>query len=371
MPLRVSIHKYVFQFSFEARTSRGVMQDRTSWFVKLWSDENPAVFGVGECAPLAGLSIETEAEVELYLAKIEKQINNGSVQLPSKNCISLTELNSFLHANQIDTTISSVRFALETALLDLMNGGKQIIFKTKFLEGTPIPINGLIWMSNIDEMLRQIDAKIKAGFSCIKLKVGGLDFEKECEVLQYIREKYNSDDLVLRVDANGALKPEEALHKLNVLAKFGVHSIEQPIKQGLPEMVDLCRQSPVPIALDEELIGAQSSKAKNDLLSRIKPAYIILKPSLHGGLGGCKEWIEMAKKNGIGWWMTSALESSIGLNAIAQFTSSYIISIPQGLGTGTIYTNNIRSPLTVRAGELSYNSQIDWDLSAIFDLPKK
>jgi o-succinylbenzoate synthase len=371
MPLRVSIHKYVFQFSFEARTSRGAMQDRTSWFVKMWNDENPAAFGVGECAPLVGLSTETEAEVELCLAKIEKQINNGSIQLPSKNFTSLTELNSFLLANQIDTTISSVRFALETALLDLANGGKRIIFKTKFLEGAPIPINGLIWMSDIDEMLRQIDAKIKAGFSCIKLKVGGHDFEKECEVLQYIRKKYNSDDLVLRVDANGAFKPEEALHKLNVLAKFGVHSIEQPIKKGLPEMVDLCRQSPMPIALDEELIGVQSLEAKKDLLTRIRPAYIILKPSLHGGLGGCEEWIEIAEKNGIGWWMTSALESSVGLNAIAQFTSHYPISRPHGLGTGTIYTNNIRSPLTVEAGELFYNNQIDWDLSSIFDISIK
>jgi o-succinylbenzoate synthase len=365
MPLHVSIHKHSFQFSFEARTSRGLMKERLSWFIKLWDDRNLNVFGLGECAPLPGLSKETAEETEAALAELEKMINVKGIKLPSNGFATLEELESFI--SELESNfISSVHFAFETALLDLANGGKRIIFKTKFLEGNPIPINGLIWMGGLDHTLQQIDIKIRDGFRCIKMKVGGHDFEKECDILQYIRRKYYRENVVVRLDANGAFKLEDSLYKLRQLEKFSVHSIEQPIKPGLTEMAELCRQSPIHIALDEELIGVQSAEAKKELLTRIKPAFVILKPSLHGGLRSCEEWIQLAESNGIGWWMTSALESSIGLNAIAQFTSLYSIKMPQGLGTGMIYTNNIGSPLIVENGTLTYNHQTDWDLTPIF-----
>jgi o-succinylbenzoate synthase len=228
------------------------------------------------------------------------------------------------------------------------------------LDGHPIPINGLIWMGGLDFMLQQIEIKIRDGFTCLKLKVGGHDFEKECDVLQYIRRKYFRSNITIRLDANGAFKKDEALFKLQELARFDIHSIEQPIKAGLAEMAELCRQSPIPIALDEELIGVYNSAAKLDLLTRIKPQFIILKPTLHGGLYGCAEWIRVAEQLGIDWWITSALESNIGLNATAQFTAQYPVKIPQGLGTGMIYTNNIESPLTVQKEYLSYENSFSW-----------
>jgi o-succinylbenzoate synthase len=366
MSLRVSFQKQSFQFNFEARTSRGAMKDRISWFIKIWNDKTPELFGLGECAPLPGLSRESLEDVEIALAKFESSVNGKELELPSVAFVTLSELESFLSLSGVECHYSSIRFAFETALLDLVNGGKRMIFKTKFIEGDPIPINGLIWMGGLDHMLQQIDIKIKDGFRCIKMKVGSHNFEKECDILQYIRRKYYRENIEVRVDANGAFKPEDALYKLKELAKFNVHSIEQPIKPGLSEMAELCRQSLVPIALDEELIGVESAEAKKELLARLKPSYIILKPSLHGGLFACQEWIQLAESQGIGWWITSALESSIGLNAIAQFTSKYSIQIPQGLGTGTIYTNNIGSPLVVENGTLTYNHQIDWDLTTLF-----
>src|SRR5258706_11569841 len=248
-------------------------------------------------------------------------------------------MRDFFNSNNIDREYSSITFALETALLDLLHGGKRIIFKNKFMEQTPIPINGLVWMGGLDFMLQQVEIKIRDGYKCVKLKVGGLDFEKECDVLQYIRRKYFRDNIVIRLDANGAFKKEEALQKIQNLKRFQVHSIEQPIKPGLPEMEQLCRESPIPIAFDEELIGIDNREQKEALLRKLKPHFIILKPTLHGGLSGCEEWIQLAMKNNIGWWMTSALESNIGLNAIAQFASRHPIEIPQGLGTGQIYTN--------------------------------
>jgi L-alanine-DL-glutamate epimerase-like enolase superfamily enzyme len=215
-------------------------------------------------------------------------------------------------------------------------------------------------MGGLDFMLQQIELKIRDGFKCVKLKVGGINFEKECDVLQYIRRKYFRDNITIRVDANGAFKPQDALNKLNELAKYDVHSIEQPIKPGLPEMEELCRISPIPIALDEELIGVNKTEDKEELLTRLKPAYIILKPTLHGGLYSCQEWIQLAEKQNIGWWITSALESNVGLNAIAQFTAEYTNALPQGLGTGMLYTDNIESPLIVNNGFLVHESAYKW-----------
>lgn len=361
MSLKASLHKRVFEFSFNARTSRGAMKDKTSWFIKLWDDANPDCVGVGECGPLPGLNPEHGPDFESQLDTIIATINQKSVAIPS--LLKLNELNQFLNkllGEECAKKNSSVVFALETALLDYMQGGNKLIFENQFVAGQPLPINGLIWMGGLDFMLQQIEIKIRDGFTCLKLKVGSHDFEKECDVLQYIRRKYFRENITIRLDANGAFKKEEALYKLKELARFDIHSIEQPIKPGLEEMQELCRQSPIPIALDEELIGIHGRSAKEQLLARNNPRYIILKPTLHGGLHACAEWIQVAEQLGIGWWITSALESNIGLNAIAQFTAQYPVLIPQGLGTGMIYTNNIDSPLTVEKDKLLYEGSI-WD----------
>lgn len=360
MSLQASFHKRTFHFSFDARTSRGSMKEKISWFIKVWDTESPQISGVGECGPLPGLSPDYLSELPEI---IEGLINHFNGQSPPISEMSdLRELHAFI-LKSLGTDLRkypSLVFAFETALLDLMNGGHKVIFKNSFLEGRPIPINGLIWMGGLDFMLQQIEIKIRDGFRCVKLKVGGIDFEKECDVLQYIRRKYFRDNITIRLDANGAFKPADALYKLNELAKFDVHSIEQPLKPGSPEMEELCRNSPIPIALDEELIGVDETEEKESLLERIKPAYIILKPTLHGGLYSCQEWIQISDKQSVGWWITSALESNVGLNSIAQFTAQYPIRLPQGLGTGMLYTDNVESPLTVNQGFLNFDSTVSW-----------
>jgi len=359
MSLNASFHKKTFHFSFDARTSRGAMKEKVSWFIKIHDTSSPEIYGIGECGPLPGLSPDHSPELNDTLESFINKFNDKGLPQRISNS---KELNAFI-TNALGMEIikyPSVVFAFETALLDLHHGGNKIIFKNTFSEGVAIPINGLIWMGGLDFMLQQIEIKIRDGFRCLKLKVGGIDFEKECDVLQYIRRKYFRENITIRLDANGAFKPGDARYKLNELAKFDVHSIEQPIKPGLPEMEDLCRTSPIPIALDEELIGVSELESKEKLLSRIKPAYIILKPTLHGGLYSCQEWIQLAEKHSINWWITSALESNIGLNAIAQFTAEYPISQPQGLGTGMLYTDNIESPLSVNRGFLSYGGDLSW-----------
>ena len=242
---------------------------------------------------------------------------------------------------------SSIRFGVEMALQDLAMGGRQLYFPSAFTEGRlAIEINGLIWMGDKSTMLQRIQQKLEAGFHCIKLKIGAIDFEAELSLLQYIRERFSREKVELRVDANGAFAPEEAMSKLEALAAFGLHSIEQPIRQGQwEEMAHLCRETPIPIALDEELIGVYGRKKKLELLEKVQPQYIILKPALCGGFSGAREWIELAEKRGIGWWVTSALESNIGLNALAQWVATLGNPMPQGLGTGQLYTNNLWSPL--------------------------
>jgi o-succinylbenzoate synthase len=220
-------------------------------------------------------------------------------------------------------------------------------------------------MGDIDFMMGQISIKVSEGFRCIKLKVGGLDFDRECDVLGYIRKRYFRDNITVRLDANGAFKLDDVLYKLEELSKFTIQSIEQPIKPGLPEMEELCRKSPIPIALDEELIGKTTHEEKTSLLQRLKPQYIILKPTLHGGLQGCASWIAIAEQHNIGWWVTSALESSVGLNAICQFTANYNTEIPQGLGTGGIYDNNFQSPLEVKNGQIYLSPKEKWNLEEI------
>jgi o-succinylbenzoate synthase len=358
MALQASVSKKVFEFNFTARTSRGRMKDRTSWFIKLWDDANPSVFGLGECAPLPGLSVDDKPDYEVVLNRVAENVSTLKVG-------SSTLLKDA--AQLVPSGFPSILFGLETALLDLKNGGKRVIFENSFLISKPIPINGLVWMGDLDLMLQQASIKIDEGFRCIKIKVGGLNFEKECDILHYIRRKYFREEITLRLDANGAFKTEEALYKLYDLSKFKIHSIEQPIKPGQPELEELCRKSPIPIVLDEEMIGLSSAEAKKDLLARVKPQYIIVKPSLHGGIQGTQEWISIAESLNIGWWITSALESNIGLNAICQLTANYPVTLPQGLGTGALYENNFESPLEVKKGEVFYNPKLSWNLEE-FDI---
>lgn len=366
MALQASFKKRTFTFEFDARTSRGLMREKHSWYIKIWDDPKVGRFGVGECGPLPGLSIEDLATLEEKISQVVDQINQGKLKMEGIDASSLQKLHLFLtnfFGGELIRKYPSIVFSLETAFLDLLNGGDRIIFRNEFIKGSPLPINGLIWMGGLDFMLQQVEIKIRDGYRCVKLKVGGLDFEKECDILQYIRRKYFRDDIVIRLDANGAFKPDEAMYKLQELSKFKVHSIEQPLKVGQKDLADLCKNSLIPIALDEELIGLDSKEGKESLLDRIKPQYIILKPTLHGGLYGCQEWIALAEARKIGWWITSALESNIGLNAISQFTANYDIKIPQGLGTGSIYANNFPSPLVAEKGTLRYDLKESWDLS--------
>ena len=340
---------YHLHFRFDAGTSRGVLKDKMIYLIKAFTDENPNVSGWGEAAPLPNLSIDDMSDIESQVLLLCRNFSGLSV-LPDESSILKWV------SDHIPDHLPSVKFAFETALLDLVNGGKKKIFDTTFFSGTKsIPINGLIWMGDREFMLEQIDRKLEEGYDCLKLKIGAIDFDQECELLSYIRQQYDSSQITLRVDANGAFTPEDSLNKLKILSRFDLHSIEQPIKKGQwEEMATLCRQTPLPIALDEELIGIHEIENKKKLLESIRPQFIILKPTLVGGIISSREWINLAETMGIGWWITSALESNIGLNAIAQFTSTYSVTMPQGLGTGQLYKNNFDSPLTITRGYLEY-----------------
>lgn len=352
MPIRISFFTKVFHFGFKARTSRGPMADKKSWFIRMEDDQQPGIVGLGECGPLPGLSIDHSPTFEDDLRRVVESLNEAGLTTADYNRI----------YEIIPPEMSSVLFGVETALLDLSKGGKRILFDNAFQTGMRIPINGLIWMGDLDFMMDQINKKIAQGFRCIKIKVGGLDFERECDVLHYIRRRYFRDNIELRLDANGAFKIDDALYRLEELSQFDIHSIEQPIKRGLPEMEELCRKSPIPVALDEELIGVNGTATRKNLLEKLKPQFIVLKPTLHGGIRGCQEWIELAGATNTGWWITSSLESSIGLNAICQLTAEYDLTLPQGLGTGGIYTDNFASPLTVEKGNIFLDNTKYWDL---------
>jgi L-alanine-DL-glutamate epimerase-like enolase superfamily enzyme len=258
----------------------------------------------------------------------------------------------------------SVRFGLETALADLRNGGQQLLFPSAFTHGEKgIPINGLIWMGTPEFMKQQIRAKLGAGFRCIKMKIGALDFETEYELLKAVRSEFSPEEITLRVDANCAYSYQTALENLKRLSDLQIHSIEQPIATGRwTEMAELCRQSPVPIGLDEELIGILDQPEMKKLMETIRPAYLILKPSLHGGFAGCEKWIELADQYKTGWWITSALESNIGLNTIAQWTFQLDAKAEQGLGTGQLFINNFDSPLEIQGDQLWFRPEKKWNL---------
>lgn len=341
--MKASFKKYTLQFKQASGTSRGVYTTRDSWFIFISDGTNT---GIGECAPLPDLSIEPLKKMGAKLLQICEQIDYFC-QFPE-------ELKTW----------PSIRFGLETALRDLRNGGQRQLFPSEFTHGKQgIPINGLIWMGTPEFMKQQIRAKLDAGFHCIKMKIGALDFETEIELLKSIRKEFSANEITLRVDANCAYTYQTALENLKRLSDLQIHSIEQPIETGRrDEMAELCRQSPVPIALDEELIGITSEKEMQKLVETIRPAYLILKPSLHGGFAGCEQWIRQAEKASSGWWITSALESNIGLNAIAQWTFHLNAKNEQGLGTGQLFTNNFDSPLEIEGERLWHRPEKGWQL---------
>jgi o-succinylbenzoate synthase len=330
------------KFLRPAGTSRGVLHSKPSWILHLSEGKR---IGKGEISIIPGLSPEFSDfnSLERKIADVISALNEGSWH-PKKGIDSLL-LDSLKN-------FPSILFGLETAWRDFKNGGKGVYFDNAFSRGQQkIPINGLVWMGSLEFMREQIIQKLESGFATIKMKIGAIDLESELSILKSIREKFTLDQLTLRVDANGAFSKMEAHRVLQKLALFNIHSIEQPIPAGnWDDMKELCKSSPVPIALDEELIGINSKEEKIELLKTIRPQYIILKPSLHGGISGTEEWIELAEQRHIPWWITSALESNIGLNAICQFTAQYNNSLPQGLGTGSLFTNNFESNLMVKEG---------------------
>lgn len=345
---QVEIFPKTLHFKQPAGTSRGVYTTRKVWYIVVTDTEKPKHYGVGECAPLPALSCDDVPEYEDVLKETCRRMEEN-VKANLENAFANMEyLNAY----------PSILFGVETALAHYQARSLQL-WHTPFSQGKEgIPINGLIWMGNFDEMYHRIEEKMKAGFRCIKLKIGAIDFEKELELLGHIRQHFSPSQIELRVDANGAFSPEDALYKLGRLSEYQLHSIEQPIRAGQwKEMAKLCKNTPFPIALDEELIGINNREEKIKLLDTIRPQHIILKPSLHGGISGSKEWIDLANERGIGSWVTSALESNIGLNAIAQWTASLHPTLPQGLGTGMLFTDNIDFPLHIKGDCLWFHSE--------------
>jgi o-succinylbenzoate synthase len=352
----VSWRKHILKFRFDAGTSRGTLKHKKSCFIIIRNDAG--TIGIGECSLLPGLSIDDRPDFEAKIDELCTEIQRLEVNSPESLSLYLDDL--------IGNSWPSLRMGFETAYLDYVHEGRRIIFNNDFLNGKAIPINGLIWMGDKQLMLDQVKQIIESGYSCIKMKIGALDFRTELEILKYIRDRFPADVLTLRVDANGAFSPENVMNKLNQLEKFRIHSIEQPLKAGQWEhMYELCRNTPVPIGLDEELIGDFSFPQKKDLVQNIKPQFLILKPSMLGGFSATNDWIRIAESLGIGWWITSALESNIGLNAICQFTYDHGKTMVHGLGTGKLYENNIDSPLETGRGYIRYNKNRHWDLSIL------
>jgi o-succinylbenzoate synthase len=328
------------------------LTQKVSYFIKIVDTVNPDFIAIGEAAPLDGLSIDAHSSFEFFLKHICENINEFITQIAT-----------------IRLKYPSIAFAIESALLQLKSNSNSILYDTDFSKGLQsIPINGLIWIGTIDAMKKQINEKIEQGYSVVKLKVGANNFEDELNILKWIRTEYKNELLILRLDANGAFATNDAKEKIKQLSEYEIHSIEQPIKQGQhDEMAALCSDTAIPIALDEELIAVVSYELKKKLIEKIQPQYIILKPTLHGGIAGSEEWINVVRKNNIPYWITSALESNIGLNAIAQWTSSIedAKDITHGLGTGQLYTNNINSPLYIENGHLFFDTTKSIDSSII------
>ena len=343
--MKATYKKYILNFKRPSGTSRGIMNEKETWFLLL--EENGKI-GIGECGLLRGLSIDDRPDYEEKLQWVCENIDVGNDKLWD----ALMEF-------------PSIQFGVEMAFLSLQSKSPFELFPSTFTEGKDnMLINGLVWMGEESFMKTQIEEKLAQGFSCIKLKIGAIDFEIELGLLRFIRQNFDAKTIEIRVDANGSFSSNEALDKLNQLSEFELHSIEQPIQKNYTDMMsELCKTTPIPIALDEELIGVFAYEDKAKLLDAIQPQYIILKPSFIGGFKGTLEWIALAEKRNIGWWITSALESNIGLNAITQFTYTLNNKMPQGLGTGGLYTNNFDCPLEIENGHIQYNSDKNWDVS--------
>jgi o-succinylbenzoate synthase len=343
--MKATFQKHILNFKQPSGTSRGILRTKETFFLFI---SNESSEGIGECGLFRGLSIDDRDDYEEKLQWLCENINSEKELL-------LLQLTEF----------PSIQFGLEQALKSLESKDKFQLFPSNFTEGIDsIPINGLIWMGSDQFMHQQIKEKLESGFTTIKMKIGAIDFNTELSLLKSIRKEYNANEIELRVDANGAFDPKEALEKLKRLSEMELHSIEQPIKQGQwQEMARLCEETPLDIALDEELIGIFAVTKKEELLLTVNPQYIILKPSLIGGIGGSNEWINLSNSHNVAWWITSALESNVGLNAIAQFTYDLGVKIPQGLGTGGLFTNNFDSPLEIKKGELHYNKNKDWNFN--------
>lgn len=341
--MEASYHKHILRFRKPAGTSRGVLTEKPAYYIVLRNPET-GFKAAGECGLLPGLSADDRPGYEKQLARVVDALNKET---------SLPDLQTW----------PSIALGVEIARINYGCGETGAVFPSAFTRGEDgIPINGLVWMGTAADMRRQIDEKLAAGFRCIKLKIGAIDFERELELLAYIRKHYSAETVEIRVDANGAFSPEEAETKLDRLAPFDLHSIEQPVKQGQPEvMARICRNSPVPVALDEELIGRFDSKARRELIEAVRPQAIVLKPSFLGTFAVSDEWIRLAEEFGAKWWITSALESNLGLNAIAQYTYTRLNGQYQGLGTGALYTNNIASPLYISDGTLRSGS-VPWKI---------
>ena len=369
---KIEISERTLHFKQPAGTSRGVYTTRHSYYLTLTSDEMPGVEGVGECATLPDLSCDAKPEYEMTLRQVCQMVEQmGRIPYdmirayPSITFGLETAFASFFDAAKKFLEIvpaegaSSSSEMLKQKGVSVPAGMENLtdLFYSPFGRGEEgITINGLVWMGTYEEMLARLEEKLQAGFHCVKLKIGAIDFFKELDLIKRIRDVYTKEQVELRVDANGGFLPENAMSQLEALAKYDIHSIEQPIKQHQwPKMAQLCRETPLPIALDEELIGVNVRSMKEALLDTIRPQYIILKPSLHGGIYGCNEWIELANQRGIGSWITSALESNIGLNAIAHYAAKVYgsnVKMPQGLGTGQLFTDNIPMPLEIRGDKL-------------------
>ncbi len=334
---------------FALRTSKGTITERTVWYLIAWHEDRPDIKGIGEAALFPGHSKEFPADVRTKLLELCAETSNWKDRLAD---------------DLLD--VPSVRFAVEQCLKDLEASGSKLLFPSDFTLGRRgIPINGLVWMGDKREMRERIKLQVEGGFTCLKMKIGAIGIDEELDLLKGVRDEFGAD-ITLRVDANGAFNNRNVEDVLARLAELRVHSIEQPVAPGLYEvMSDLCADSPVPIALDEDLIGLNSREAKVDLLDVVKPKYVVIKPGLVGGWAAAQEWIGLARERGIGWWVTSALESNVGLNAIAQWTATLLVDQAQGLGTGAVYVDNVTCPLETSRGELYYRPEREWDLSRI------
>lgn len=341
--MRLQFCPYILKFIAPAGTSRGVMTEKLTAFLRIFDENDPEKYGIGEAAIFQGLSPEAD---ERYFYKVIELVTNIKLGIP-------TDLSHF----------PSLQFGLEQAILDYSSGCKGIYFDSPFIQDkSSIEINGLVWMGNFDEMLQRLETKLEEGFHCIKIKIGAIDWQREIDLLKAIRLHWNASEIEIRVDANGAFNERNVMAILDSLSKFDIHSIEQPVKACNPELMHhICQVSPIPVALDEELIGKFTLEQKREMAETIKPQYLVIKPSLTGGFSGGKEWIEIASSIDAGWWITSALESNIGLNALAQWVATLNTNMPQGLGTGALFSNNISSPLFLVGDSLRYNPQAHLD----------